>query len=170
MKKTFILGLLAAMPVLAQQEAPTTKDLPVPPQGATQAPHWGARGEMPQPNARKDFHKKMLEEFDTDKDGQLNDAEKDAMKAEMQKRRTEGNNRPGVRGDRRPQGPQGDKKGHPGREDMHKKMLEKFDTDKDGQLSDAEKEAIKAQMPKRPEGKRGARHNNGANRPATLEL
>ena len=170
MKKTFILGLLAAMPVLAQQEAPTTKDLPVPPQGATQAPHWGARGEMPQPNALKDFHKKMLEEFDTDKDGQLNDAEKDAMKAEMQKRRTEGNNRPGVRGDRRPQGPQGDKKGRPGREDMHKKMLEKFDTDKDGQLSDAEKEAIKAQMPKRPEGKRGARHNNGANRPATLEL
>lgn len=81
-----------------------------------------------------------------------------------------------------------------GRPDMHQRMLEKFDADKDGKLSDAEKEAMKAEFRKRgprpegkdgkfgprPEGKdgkRGSRRHRRGQRPegmpqepATLEL
>ena len=158
MNKTLFVAVLAALPVFAQGEMPKTKDIPVPAPGMEQPRHWGAAGEMPGRSNRGDFHKKMLEKFDADKDGQLSDAEKEAMKAEMKNRFEEGMNRPGVRGDRNPKAPRGEKRERPSREDMQKKMLEKFDTDKDGQLSDAEKEAIKAGMKgQRPEfgGKRG---------------
>ncbi|MBE6418407.1 MAG: hypothetical protein E7033_08105 [Akkermansiaceae bacterium] len=171
MNKTIIISLLAALPVLAQQESPATKDMPVPP-NAPQARHWGAAGEMPQRPDRKDFHKKMLEKFDTDQDGQLSDTEKEAMKAEMQKHREKGHNRPNA-----PHGPRGNNEGRPSREDFQKKMLEKFDADQDGQLSDTEKEAMKAEMQKHrgkghpgKRGQRGPRPDKDGNAPATLEL
>ena len=62
---------------------------------------------------------KMLEKFDANKDGKLDDAEKAAMKAECEKRKA-------------------------GMEARKAKMLEKFDTNKDGKLDDAEKAAAKA--------------------------
>ena len=145
MHKTLLLAVVAALPVLAQGEAPEPRDF------AEQPRHWGAAGEMPNRPNRADFHKKMLEKYDADKDGQLSDAEKEAMKADMEKRRAEGKNCPGVRDDRNPKAPHGER---PNREEMRKKMLEKYDADKDGQLSDAEKEAMKADMEKRrAEGK-----------------
>ncbi len=173
MNKTLLFGLLAALSASAQQDTPAAKDMPVP-ANAPQARHWGAAGEMPHRAERKDFHKKMLEKFDTDKDGQLSDTEKEAMKTEMQKRRAEGNNRPAA-----PRGPRNNKEGRPGREGFQKKLLEKFDTDQDGQLSDTEKEAMKAEMQKhraenrkRPGkrgGFRGPRPDKAGNAPATLE-
>ena len=81
-----------------------------------------------------------------------------------------------------------------GRSDMHQRMLEKFDADKDGKMSEAEQEAMKAEFRKRgprpegkdakfgprPEGKDGKRgprrHRRGQcpedmpQEPATLEL
>ena len=73
---------------------------------------------------------KFMEKFDTDKDGQISDAEKEAIKAAHEARKAE----------------------------MKAKFMEKFDTDKDGQISDAEKEAIKAEFgkcgPRRPHGPR----------------
>ena len=64
---------------------------------------------------------KFMEKFDTDKDGQISDAEKEAIKAAHEAHKAE----------------------------MKAKFMEKFDTDKDGQISDAEKEAIKAEFGKR---------------------
>ena len=74
---------------------------------------------------------KFMEKFDTDKDGQISDAEKEAIKAAHEARKAE----------------------------MKAKFMEKFDTDKDGQISDAEKEAIKAEFGKRgPHRPHGPRH------------
>jgi Ca2+-binding EF-hand superfamily protein len=43
----------------------------------------------------------------------------------------------------------GEGKGRPSREEMHKKMLEKFDADGDGKLNEAEREKAHAAMKKR---------------------
>ena len=166
---------MAALPVFAQAEMPKTKDIPVPAPGMEQPRHWGAAGEMPGRPSREDMQKKMLEKFDADKDGQLSDAEKEAIKAGMKgKRPNFDGKRPefdGKKGERpnfdgkRPEfgGKRGEKGERPSREDMQQKMLEKFDTDKDGQLSDAEKEAIKAARPQhgRGQGKGKGRGNKG---------
>ena len=39
--------------------------------------HWGAAGKMPE---RKDAHQRMLEKYDANKDGKLDEAERKAMK------------------------------------------------------------------------------------------
>ena len=220
MKKTLLIALCAALPVFAQEEAPT----------APQPRHWGAAGEMPQMKNREEMQRKMLEKFDADKDGQLSDAEKEAIKAEMKNRHGKRGERPegmpkfgNKRGERpegqmpkfdgkrpegmpefngerpegmpkfdgkRPEGmPEGEmpkfgnKRGERPQGQMPQKMLEKFDTDKDGQLSDAEKEAMRKARPERkgkgekrgPKGgnKRGERPQapqQGADVPATLPL
>ncbi len=91
---------------------------------------------------------KFMEKFDTDKDGQLSDAEKEAAKAEFKKNAPKFHKR-GPKGPRccgkkgpRPQLTEEQKA------EMKAKFMEKFDTDKDGQISDAEKEAIKAEFKK----------------------
>lgn len=139
-KNTLIVALIAALPLSAQEQAPQT---PQP------APHWGARGEMPAPRKdRADMHNRMLEQFDADKDGQLSDAEKEAMKAEFAKRRAEKAPRPA-----RPEG-----KEHPGnRRRPHSErpeMIKKFDADKDGQLSPEEHAALRAEGEKTRERSR----------------
>ena len=74
MKNTLVVALIAALPLLAQ-EAPA---------------HWGANGEMPaRPKARPDMHRRMLEKYDTNKDGTLDEQEKAAMKADMHRRMLE---------------------------------------------------------------------------------
>lgn len=131
-KNTLIVALIAALPTLAQD---ATTEAPAAP--APQAPHWGAHGQMPGRPNRADMHKRMLEKFDLDKDGQLNDEEKAAMKAEMQKRRAE----------RGPRGPRPEGGMHPGnRRRPHSErpeMIKKYDTDQDGQLSEEERAALR---------------------------
>ena len=127
--------------------------------------------------ARKaEMKAKFMEKFDADKDGQLSDAEKEAVKAEFQKRapkfqkRGPKGPRCGAKRARRPQGPRPQLSEEQKAEmkakfearvaEMKAKLMEKFDADKDGQLSDAEKEAVKADFQKRgPKGPRcGAKH------------
>ncbi len=86
-----------------------------------------------------EMKQKMLEKFDVNKDGQLDDQEKAAMKAEFEAKH--GDKKPGC-------GPRGPRhhKGHGPKGDMHKRMLEKFDANKDGQLDDQEKAAMKAEF------------------------
>ena len=194
MKKSFIIAMIAALPVFAQEEAPT----------APQPRHWGAAGEMPQMKNREEMQRKMLEKFDADKDGKLSDAEKEAIKAEMKNRQGKRGERPqgmpkfdgkrpegmpkfdGKRPEGMPEGEMpkfGNKRGERPQGQMPQQMLEKFDTDKDGQLSDAEKEAMRKARPERkgkgekrgPKGgnKRGERPaapQQGADVPATLPL
>ena len=203
MKKSFIIAMIAALPAFAQQEVPAENVTPQP-------RHWGAAGEMPKAPNREEMQRKMLEKFDTDKDGQLSDTEKEAIKAEMKNRHGKRGNRPegmpkfdGKRPEgmpefngKRPEGmpkfdgkrPEGEmpkfgnKRGERPQGQMPQKMLEKFDTDKDGQLSDAEKEAMRKARPERkgkgekrgPKGnKRGVRPEapqQGADVPAVLPL
>ena len=190
MNKTIILALVAALPAFAQQD--TAPALPTPPANGAEMPrHWGAAGEMPARPSREDFQKKMLEKFDTNKDGQISEEEKAAMKASMPQR----GERPGKqdkRGERGPKAPRGENKRpmpklpegqFPGANgempqfpkgevpgminkrmpNMPQEMIEKLDTDKDGKVS---KEEMQAARPKRGEGKQhGKRGERGPKGP-----
>ena len=71
----------------------------------------------------------VLEKFDTNKDGKLDEAEHEAFKkARMEKE-----------------------------EEMRKKMLEKFDKDGNGELNESEKEEMRKAMKKNKEEQRGKR-------------
>ena len=133
-------------------------------------PHCGAPCPMgPRPELteeqKAEMKAKFMEKFDTDKDGKISDAEKEAIKAEFAKR--------GPKGPRcckkahrhhhcgRPHGPRPELTEEQKAEMKAKfearkaKFMEKFDADKDGKISDAEKEAIKAEFGKRcPKGPR----------------
>ena len=175
MKNTIIAALIAAMPVLAQ-DAPQPEGTPAAPQPR----HWGAGGMMPgremseedRAAMREEMQRRMMERFDTDKDGQISAEERAAAHAEM-------NNR-------RPQGPEGNV--HPGnRRRPHSErpeMIQRFDTDGDGQLSAEEHEALRAaaqnrrgergqrgpRRRQRPEGQRPMPEAPAADTPTTLEL
>lgn len=158
MKKSLILALVAALPTLAQQDA--TPALPTPPApGVEQPRHWGAAGEMPARPSREDFRKKMLEKFDTNKDGQISEEEKAAMKASMPQRPGKQDKR-GDRGNRGPKGPRGEQ-----RPAMPQEMIEKLDTDKDGKVSKEEFQAARPKHGKRKDHKRGDRGNRGPKGP-----
>ncbi len=183
MKNILIAIAFAAAPVFAQEapQCPQFGNKPCAPK--CERPHG------PRCHQKGDMHKKMLEKFDANKDGQLDDQEKaamkaefEAMKAEMEKKLLEkfDANKDGQlddqakaaiqaefeakRGERQPgcgKGPKGPRhhKGHGHgpkgprhmgpqgpKGDMHKKMMEKFDANKDGQLDDQEKAAMKAEF------------------------
>ena len=90
---------------------------------------------------------KFMEKFDADKDGQLSDAEKEAVKADFEKNAPKFHKR-GPKGPRccGPKAPRRPELSEEQKAEMKAKFMEKFDADKDGQLSDAEKEAVKADM------------------------
>jgi hypothetical protein len=81
-----------------------------------------------------DRMKRILEAFDLNKDGKLDDAERAAAKAEREKRRG--------------QAPASAGRG-PASEKMRDEMLKRFDRDGDGKLSDAERAAAKEERQKR---------------------
>ena len=186
LKNTLIVALIATLPALAQEEAPQFPTAP-----AQQAPHWGARGQMPN-RPQGDMHKRMLDKFDADKDGQLNEAEQKSMKDEMQKMRGQRGQRPegfqpGKRGERpegfqpgmrgeRHEGFEGAKAGNRRRPHSERpEMINKFDADKDGQLSKEELEALKGSRGKnRAQGRPGRPGRPGmrqhGERPAVLPM
>ncbi|MCL4180806.1 MAG: efflux RND transporter periplasmic adaptor subunit, partial [Verrucomicrobia bacterium] len=95
----------------------------------------------------------MLKQFDKDGDGQLNDEERQAMRAEMQQRF----------------GGQGG----PGAGFNREEMVKQFDKDGDGALNDEERQAMRAEMQQRfggqggfggQRGERGAQRERGAPR------
>ena len=98
-----------------------------------------------------DMRKKIMEKFDTNKDGKLDETEKAALKKAMEERRANGEGK-GKKGDKR------------------KKIMEKFDTNKDGKLDEAEKAALKKAMEERrangdgkgKKGKKGPSEEGGA--------
>lgn len=90
----------------------------------------------------------MLQQFDTDGDGQLNETERQAAKTAMKAKMLEKFDANGdgvLSDDEKPQRGRGRRHGRSGnREEMKAKLLEKFDTDGDGQLSETERQAAKA--------------------------
>jgi Ca2+-binding EF-hand superfamily protein len=99
--------------------------------GESKGPHKGKGGKQGQRPSRE----QLLEKFDTDGDGQLNEEERAAMREAAEKHRG------GKDGER------------PSREEI----LEKFDADGDGQLSEEERAAAREAMGGR-KGRRG--HGN----------
>ena len=131
MKKSLLIALFAAMPIMAQ-------DCPQKPECAPKKPccmkmHRAHRPQLSE-EQKAEMKAKFMEKFDADKDGKLSDAEKEAVKAEMKA------------------------KFEARRAEMKAKFMEKFDADKDGQLSDAETEAAKAEFKKNaPKFRKGPR-------------
>ncbi len=78
----------------------------------------------------EDRRQKMLEKFDADGDGKLNEAEKAKLQKEIGKR-------PGGPGGRRPS------------PEQRKKLLAEFDADKDGKLNEEERAKARAAMRER---------------------
>jgi hypothetical protein len=96
-----------------------------------------APGQGPDPAKRAEFRQKVLEKFDANGNGQLEPDEREAAKAAMQRRREQG----GGKGQGRQAGAADPER--------RKKMLEKFDTDGDGKLSETERAAAKEARAKR---------------------
>ena len=92
MKKSLLIALFAAMPLVAQEC----------PQKPCCAPQKPCCMKMQRPQLteeqKAEMKAKFMEKFDADKDGQLSDAEKEAAKAEFQKRAP----KCGKKGHRRP--------------------------------------------------------------------
>lgn len=172
MKKSILIALFAAMPLFAQEAAPEAA-APAPAPEAAAAPeagqpgcgcrrHHGQRPELTE-EQKAEFRARMLEKFDTNKDGQLDEQEKEAMRAAHRDHRGQ---RPGCGKGPRPEGkpgcgcPKGPRpEGRPGcgcpkgprpelteeqKAECRARMLEKFDANKDGQLDEQEKEAMRA--------------------------
>ena len=159
MKKSLLIALFAAMPLVAQEC----------PQKPCCAPQKPCCMKMQRPQLteeqKAEMKAKFMEKFDADKDGQISDAEKEAIKAEFAKRGPKRGPKCGKcpKGER-PQLTEEQKaemkaKFEARKAEMKAKFMEKFDADKDGQLSAAEKEAAKAEFQKRgPKcGKKGHR-------------
>ena len=101
MYKTLLMAVALIAPVLAQD--------------ASDGPR-GPKHQGPRDMGRNILaHKLVMDKYDTNKDGKLDDTEKAALKADADKLR----------------------------EARHKEMLAKWDKDGDGKLSDEEKEAMK---------------------------
>jgi Ca2+-binding EF-hand superfamily protein len=89
------------------------------------------------PGARKGRAAELLQRFDTNGDGRIDEDERATARETM---RSEGRNRPqGRRG-----GP-----GNPA--EMRAQMLERFDADKDGQLNDEEREEVGNRLASNPQ-------------------
>ena len=154
MNKTIIMTLAAALmvPAMANEEQPQTP---------AQAP---VCEQQPGRHFNPERHKAMLEKFDADKDGKLSDEERKAAREAMKEAHGQRGDR-GPRGPRpegaegRPEGRPGNAEGRPGPRfspEQRKAFIEKFDTDKDGQLSEEERKAAHEAV-KKAHGQRGDR-------------
>ena len=180
MKTSLIIAIVSSLPLLAQEPAPQPEAPAPAPQGEQAQPqgqgmHRGHGRHMQDPRGQRhgmmnpEQQKQMLEKFDTDKDGKLSDEERKAMREEFMKNRLQRPQVPGQPGAQGPQDPRGQHRGMMDPE-RQKQMLEKFDTDKDGKLSDEERKAMREEFmknrPQRPQmpGRRGGWHH-GQNGP-----
>ena len=186
MKKTFILALCAALPLMAQEAPQQPQDQPAPGNAKQQGPkgHRGQRapkGNLP-PGAMVIGHRLLLEKYDADGDGKLSAEELKAVQADAQKLHEAKKAEILSKFDKDGDGKLSDdelkamsedwNKNHPEiTEKMKEKrqqqlrqhreeMIKKFDTDGDGKLSDEERKAMRESMQKdRPNGPKGQRPN-----------
>lgn len=109
----------------------------------------------------EDLRKQLIEKYDKDKDGKLNEEEREAARAEFLKQNKPAETEEQPRRDRRPQAG-ADGAGRRGRgnnpefEARRKQFESQFDKDGDGELSEAEREAMRDEFRKRGEQQRAA--------------
>jgi Ca2+-binding EF-hand superfamily protein len=137
-------------------------DDPAPKPGAEQrrgGPRGHRRHRMREATAFASLRRRVLEKFDANKDGSLDESERAAAKAAHEAKRAELRAKVLERFDADKNGTLDDaenaaiRKGHQERRQAFRaKVLERFDADKDGTLDDAERaEAAKARAAKRAE-------------------
>lgn len=121
MYKSFLIAVALIAPIMGQDTTPT------PPSAPAASAHHGDgahRGDMVRTHIARML---VMDKYDANKDGKLDDTEKAVVKAEADKLR----------------------------QARRAEMLAKFDKDSDGKLSDEEKKAMRAAREARPEGKKG---------------
>lgn len=121
MYKSFLIAAALIAPIMGQDTTPAPSTPPAAP-----AHHGGGahRGDMVRTHIARML---VMDKYDANKDGKLDDTEKAAVKAEADKLR----------------------------EARRAEMLAKFDKDSDGKLSDEEKKAMRDAREARSEGKKG---------------
>lgn len=128
MKNLIILSLFAALPLVAQDADAAKND------SARQQEHGN----------REAHRQRLIEHFDKDGDGKLNDEEKAAMQQFLEQRRKN-------RGERRG-GPR------PSREEM----IQRFDKDGDGELNEEERKNMREELRRRRHERKGEGRQNAA--------
>lgn len=121
MKTSLIIAIVTSLPLLAQEPAPQPEAPAPAPQGEQARPQGMHRGHGRHMQGPRGPHrgmmdpeqqKKMLEKFDTDKDGKLSDEERKAAREEFMKNHPQMPGRRGGRGGWH-HGPQGGPQGAP---------------------------------------------------------
>lgn len=182
MKKTFLLALCAALPLMAQEAPQQPQDQHAPGNAKQQGPkghrgHRAPKGNLP-PGAMLIGHRLLLEKYDTDGDGKLSDDERKAVQEDAKKLHDAKKAEILAKFDKDGDGKLSDDERKAMREDWSKnhpeitekmkekrqqqlrqhreEMIKKFDTDGDGKLSDDERNAMRESMKKdHPNGHKG---------------
>ncbi len=162
---TAFLILAMSVQVIAQPQPgesgaglPTPLEMPTPP-SAGQFSRFGESENEGNDQQRQQFRQKMLERFDANHDGQMDDNERAKMREFMQQRRMREQQNSGGQGGPRPQGfgQQGFGQQQDGQQgsqmqemaERRQKMLERFDANHDGQLDDSERAQMREFMQQR---------------------
>ena len=103
----------------------------------------------------------ILEKFDKDGDGKLNEEEREAAKAARGEMEANRKKEMLAKFDKDGDGKLSEEEKKAAHEAMKKKMLEKFDKDGDGELSEEEKSEMRKAMPHRPGGPDGKGKGKG---------
>ncbi|MFD2257671.1 hypothetical protein ACFSSA_13390 [Luteolibacter algae] len=118
----------------------------------------------------------VIEEFDKDGDGKLNEEERQAARAAHKEMMEARKKEVLKKFDADKDGKLNESEKEAMKAEHKKRMLEKFDTDKDGELNDDEKKAMREEMQNRPGGPRGKkggprgkRGGPGAEAPGAVE-
>lgn len=113
---------------------------------------------QPGGGANSDMKTKILEKFDTDGDGQISESERAVLRETMQEK---GGRKRGSR-----------MNGKSGKMNQERstKMQDKFDTDGDGELSEAERTAMRAKMQENGGRKQSGIKRRGANPEQRAEI
>lgn len=139
--KTLIPALLIGFAIPAAMAQPGNGDGP----GRQGPPPGGPRKE------------RMMEKFDTDKDGQLSETERAAAKTEMQARKAADLKIYDKDGDGELSKEERQALGEAKRAERHAEVLKKYDADKDGVLSEEERAKVREEMGPPPEKRKEMR-------------
>lgn len=140
MKTYLLISMLAALPLVAQENAADSSaagvTAPQQQQGAQNDGQRHGRGHGRGQGERRVHREHLVQKFDANKDGKLDEQEKAEMEKFIEARRQQRGAR-GEKQGRRGHGARGE--GHPGREEF----MKKFDKNGDGQLDDEERAAMR---------------------------
>ena len=165
MKKYILISMLAALPLVAQEASESSSSAP----DAAKAPAAEqGHGRRPQHGDRQAHRARLIQKFDVNKDGKLDEQEKAEMKKFIDAHRQSADGEGRGSAERR-HGRRGEGQGRPSRE----ALIKEFDKDQDGKLSDEERAEMHKALQERRKGNKagekgdkGPRHRRAPQQPA----